>query len=383
MRLRPERGAGLPTGAQPSRELSAKVGGTSAEGGPPSESAWGWLGPEASAKAAALRAVMNARQMLNRSIRCLLPLLLFGGFASACDGGRGSRFISIATGGTGGVYYPYGGGLAKVLNENLSNVRATAEVTAASVDNLKLIRDGKADIAFVLADTLADAVQGKGAFEGSPVPAASLAVLYSNYTHIATLAQSGMTKVADLRGKTVSTGSPGSGTEVIALRVLRAAGLNPDADITRQGLGASESAGALKDGKIDAFFWSGGLPTAAVQDLAHSQGISLRLLPSADLVPLLQRDYGPLYFALEIPAGAYRGIVASVPVVAVANVLVVNRSMPEQLAYDITRILFEKQPELAAIHPEARHLSLDTATKGSPGEFHPGALRFFKERGRE
>ena len=316
---------------------------------------------------------------LRIAIAALVGLACF-----ACGGsGSGAQFISIATGGTGGVYYPYGGGLAKVLNENLPGVRASAEATSASVDNLKLIRDGKADIAFVLADTLADAVNGKGAFEGAAVPAASLAVLYSNYTHIATLAQSGMTSVADLRGKTVSTGSPGSGTEVIALRVLRAAGLDPDRDVTRQGLGVSESAGALKDGKIAAFFWSGGLPTAAVQDLAHSQGISLRLLPSGDLVPALQRDYGPLYFPLEIPAGAYRGIVASVPVVGVANVLVVNRSMPEPLAYDITRILIDKQPELAAIHPEARHLSLDSATKGSPAPFHPGARRYFSEKGRQ
>ena len=314
-------------------------------------------------------------------------LLLLSAFAvlflGSCSPGNSSQFISIATGGTGGVYYPYGGGLAKVLNDNLPGIRASAEVTSASVDNLKLIRDGKADIAFVLADTLADAVAGQGAFEGSPVPAVSLAVLYSNYTHIAALAQSGMTSVADLRGKTVSTGSPGSGTEVIAMRVLKAAGLDPDTDVTRQGLGASESAGALKDGKVDAFFWSGGLPTAAVQDLAHSQGVSLRLLPNADLVPALRRAHGPLYFPLEIPAGAYRGIVAPVAVVGVANVLVVNRSMPEQLAYDITQILFDKQPELAAIHPEARHLSIASATKGSPAAFHPGALRYFQQRGLE
>ena len=304
-------------------------------------------------------------------------VVLFAGCAR-----ESSQFISIATGGTGGVYYPYGGGLAKVLNEHLPTVRATAEVTAASVDNLKLIRSGKADIAFALADTVADAVNGRGAFAGEPVPAASLAVLYSNYTHVATLAQSGLTSVSDLRGKTVSTGSPGSGTEVIALRVLRAAGLDPDRDLTRQGLGASESAGALKDGKVDAFFWSGGLPTAAIQDLAHSQGISLRLLPTADLVPALRRDHGDLYFPLEIPAGAYRGIAAPVPVVGVANLLVVNRSRPEALAYDITRVMFEHAAELAAIHPEARNLSLETASSGSPAPFHPGAARYFTERGK-
>jgi hypothetical protein len=299
----------------------------------------------------------------------------------SCGGSDGSRFLSIATGGTGGVYYPYGGGLAKVLNENLPGVRATAEVTSASVDNLKLIRDGKADLAFALADTVADAAAGRGAFDGAPVPVASLAVLYSNYTHVVTLAQKGYTTVADLRGRTISTGSPGSGTEVIAFRVLRAAGLDPDADLTRQGLGASESAGALKDGKIDAFFWSGGLPTAAIQDLAHSQGIIIRMLPTADLVPALRAEYGDLYFPLEIPARAYRGIGAPVAVIGVANLLVVNQSMPDQLAYDVTRLLFEKQAELEAIHPEARNLSLKAAVQGSPVGFHPGAERYYRERG--
>jgi TRAP transporter TAXI family solute receptor len=312
-------------------------------------------------------------------LRLLLASAIVITASAACsDAGRPSaRFLSIATGGTGGVYYPYGGGLAKVLNENLPNVRATAEVTAASVDNLKLIRDGRADIAFVLADTLADAVAGRGAFEGRPVPAASLAVLYSNYTHVVTTTASGIRSIPDLRGKTVSTGAPGSGTEVIALRVLRAAGLDPDRDVTRQGLGASESAGALKDGKVAAFFFSGGLPTAAVQDLAHTQGITIRLIPTAAQLPTLQRDYDQLYFPLEIPATTYRGMDQAVPVVGVANVLVVNRAMADDLAFDITRLLFEKKAELVAIHPEAAHLSLERASTGSPAEYHPGAVRFY------
>jgi TRAP transporter TAXI family solute receptor len=303
--------------------------------------------------------------------------------AAACGGPAksGPTYVSIATGGTGGVYYPYGGGIAKLLNENVPDVRASAEVTAASVDNLKLIRDKKADIAFTLADTLADGVAGRGAFNGAPVPAASLAVLYSNYTQIVTLAATGIRTVADLRGKVVSTGAAGSGTEVIAFRILRAAGLDPDRDVQRQGLGATESADALKDGKIAAFFWSGGLPSAAVQDLSHTPGIAIALVASADALPALRRDYGELYFRLEIPAGAYPGLQAPVPVVGVANVLVVNRSMPDDLAYRITRVLFEKQAELAAIHPEARNLSLATAIKGSPAAFHPGALRYYQEHG--
>jgi TRAP transporter TAXI family solute receptor len=277
------------------------------------------------------------------------------------------------------VYYPYGGGLAKVLNESLPGVRATAEVTAASVDNLKLIRDGRADVAFVLADTLADAVNGRGAFDGRPVPVASLAILYPNSTHVVTTTATGVASIADLRGKTISTGSPGSGTEVIALRILRAAGLDPDKDVTRQGLGASESAGALKDGKVAAFFFSGGIPTAAIQDLAHTSGLAVRLLPCADVVPALRRDFGDLYFSLDIPAGAYNGVTGIVPVVGVANVLVVNKSMPEQLAYDITRLLFEKKAELAAIHPEAAHLDVKRAAAGTPAAYHEGALRYYKE----
>ena len=318
-------------------------------------------------------------------IRLLAGVAICALIAAAGCGGRDSaapkaRFLSIATGGTGGVYYPYGGGIAKVLNEHVPGIRATAEVTSASVDNLKLIRSGKADIAFTLADTLADAVAARGAFAGGPpVPAASLTVLYSNYTQLITLAASGITSVAGLKGKIVSTGSPGSGTEVIAFRVLRAGGLDPVKDVTRQGLGVSESADALKDGKIDAFFWSGGLPTPSVQDLSHTSGITIRLVPSADLVPALRAEFGNLYFPLDIPAGTYPGVTAPVAVVGVANVLVVNRSMPDDLAYQITRAIFEHQPELAAIHPEARSLSLKIAETGSPAEFHPGAKKYFDE----
>jgi TRAP transporter TAXI family solute receptor len=313
--------------------------------------------------------------------RCLVVLAALLAVSACKRESSGARYISIATGGTGGVYYPYGGGLAKILNDNLPAVRATAEVTAASVDNLKLIRDGSADIAFVLADSLADAVAGQGAFEGRPVPVRSLAVLYSNYTHLVTMASSGVRAVTDLRGKVVSTGSPGSGTEIIATRVLKAAGLDPDRDLTRQGLGASESAGALNDGKIAAFFFSGGLPTAAIQDLAHTPGVAIRLIPTSTVLPALQRDYGSLYFPLEMPSSAYRGTEAPVTVVGVANVLVVNSSMPEALAYDITRLLIDKRSDLVAIHPEARHLAPESASSPNPAAFHPGAIKLYREKG--
>jgi len=299
--------------------------------------------------------------------------------ASACGSGQtGKMRLSIATGGTGGVFYPYGGGIAKVITENVPNVEATAEVTGASVDNLKFLRDRKADLAFTTADVMADAVSGRDAFEGAKLPLRTLAVLYVNYTHVVTLASGPIKSLADLRGKVISTGAAGSGAEVTAYRMLEGVGINPATDIEKQSLGAAQSADALKDGKIDAFFWSGGLPTAAILDLAHTPGISIRLLPNDDVLPALQKTYGAsLYFLRNVPKGTYPDLEGDVPVVSVTILLAVHESMPEQLAFDITRTLFEHQAELAAIHPEAKNLSLATAVEGSPAPFHEGAIRYY------
>ena len=295
----------------------------------------------------------------------------------------GKQRISIATGGTGGVYYPYGGAIARVISEHLPGVEATAEVTAASVDNLKLIRDRKSDLGFTLADTLDDAVKGQGAFKaGGKVPARALAVLYSNYTHLVASGASGVAKFADLKGKTVSIGAAGGGTELIATRMCQAAGLDPARDMTTVSLGVAQSVDALRDGKVDAFFWSGGVPTAAVLDLATTQGFPWRLLPNDELLPALQSTYGAaLYSRLVVPRAAYPGLLSDVAVVGVSNLLVVHEAMPEQLAYDITRLLFERQSDLVAVHPEAARLSLATASTGSPAPFHQGALRYYRVRG--
>ena len=305
--------------------------------------------------------------------------------ASACTGASDStpmRRLSIATGGTGGVFYPYGGGIAKVISDNIENVEATAEVTAASVDNLKFLQQGTSDIAFTMADTAQDAVLGQDAFaDFGTVPARNLAVLYSSYVHLVTREGSGIARVADLRGRTVSTGAAGSGTAILAARILDAAGLDPERDLRTQSLGASQSVDALKDGKVEAFFWNGGLPTAAILDLVNTPGIRAAFISTEDLIPPLQQRYGEsLYYRAIIPAGTYDNP-ADVPVVAVANLLVVSEEMAEPLAYDITRLLFEKQPQLATIHPQANDLSLESALTGSPIPFHPGAIRYYRERG--
>lgn len=288
--------------------------------------------------------------------------------------------MSIATGGTGGVYYPYGGAMASMLSNNIEGSEFTAEVTSASVDNMYLIDSMDADLAFVLSDTAYDAGQGNAPFE-EPINANSLVTLYDNYTQIVANADSGITSVADLSGKRVSVGSPGSGTEVIALRILEAAGIDPANDITMEQLSASESAAAVKDNKIDAFFWSGGLPTAAVTDLGATPNLSITIVPNADLVDALRETYGEFYSVGTIPADTYPGQTEDVEVITVPNVLVVHAEMDEEMAYNITKAIFENQETLAAAHPEANNLSLETGLSSTALPYHPGALRYFEEQG--
>jgi TRAP transporter TAXI family solute receptor len=288
--------------------------------------------------------------------------------------------LSVATGGTGGVYYPLGGGMANVLSKYIPYAEATAEVTSASVDNCLLVAAGKADLALIMADVGWDAFQGKGKFK-EKLPIRTAAVLYPNNMHIVTLEGKGIEKVSDLKGKRVSTGSPGSGTEVKALRVLEAYGLNPDKDMTRDKLGASESAGALKDRKIDAYFWDGGLPTASVTDLGATPGIKIKLIGHEDAIPKMREKYGPLYVKGMMPAKTYPGQDVDVPIAVVWNLLICNEKMKGDVAYDVVKTLFDHKPELVTVHKEARHLSLEPQAGGSPIPIHPGAVRYFTEKG--
>ncbi|MDQ7843100.1 MAG: TAXI family TRAP transporter solute-binding subunit [Armatimonadota bacterium] len=289
--------------------------------------------------------------------------------------------LSIVTGGTGGVYFPLGGGLAQLISRYIPNVQATAEVTSASVDNMRLIGAKRADIAFTLADTAFDAYKGEAAFRGNPIPIRTLTPIYNNFNHLVTLDGTGITTIADVRGKRVSVGSPGSGTEVTALRILEAAGINPDRDIRKERLGVAESADALKDRKIDAFFWSGGLPTAAVLDLATTPGIRIRLVPLDTTLPELQKKYGNLYFRSVILKEIYPGSPANAPTVGVANLLVVHQDFSADLAYQITKLIYERRAELAAVHKEAANITITGVAGRSPVPFHPGAIRYFRERG--
>ena len=204
---------------------------------------------------------------------------------------RATAFRS-PTGGTGRVYYPLGGGMANVLSKYVPGLPATAEVTGGSVDNLKLINAGKSEVGFSMVDAGWDAYQGLDKFKDGKVNARTLMVLYPNRMHVVTIEGTGINKLADLKGKRVSTGSPGSGTEIMALRVLEAVGIDGKKDFKQERLGAAESVNAIKDSKIDAFFWVGGVPTAAVTDLAATPGIKMKLIDHDEAVDAMNKKYG-------------------------------------------------------------------------------------------
>src|SRR6187455_3752290 len=256
------------------------------------------------------------------------------------------RAMSIATGGTGGVYYPLGGGLANVLSKTLPGIQATAEVTGGSVDNLKLINAGRSEVAFSMVDAALDAYKGQDKFKGTEVPVRTLMVLYPNQMHVVTIEGMGIEKMADLKGKRVSTGSGGSATEVMAFRVIEAAGLDKDKDMKRERLGVAESVNALKDHKIDAFFWVGGLPTAAVTDLAATPGVKIKMIDHAHLVPAMNKKYGNLYVEDTIPKATYSGMIADNRQATVMNILIAHENMSDQVAYNIVKTIFEHKPEL-------------------------------------
>jgi uncharacterized protein len=291
--------------------------------------------------------------------------------------------LSIATGGTGGVYYPLGGGMAAVLSKYVSGMQATAEVTGGSVANLQLIGTGKPYLAMTMVDAGIDALKGQDKFTGKPVPVRTLMVMYPNRMHVVTIEGTGITKMADLKGKRVSTGSGGSATEVMAFRVIEAAGLDKDRDLKRERLGVAESANALKDRKIDAFFWVGGLPTAAVSDLAHSPGVKVKLVDHADLVKKMNQKYGNLYVEDRIPKETYKGMDADNRQATVMNLLVANANMDDKTAYNIVKAVFEHREELIRVHKEAENFKLENQKSAAAGgiPWHPGAVRFYKEKG--
>lgn len=287
--------------------------------------------------------------------------------------------LSIATGGTGGTYYPVGGGLAEIVNNHVEGYSATAEVTGASVENMGLIATGDADLAIALADTVAQAYTGTGKFEGQQLPMVrGLASLYANMVHVVALESSGITTLADLKGKRVSIGAPGSGTEVNTSAILEANGITYD-DIEEQRLNFNETADALANGDIDAGFWSVGAPTSSILNLATTQDIVIIALSEAELAAAMAAD--ATFAVTTLPGGSYNGVDADIAVLGIPNVLTVSSEMSDDLAYALTKAMFENIAELQAVHPAANETTVEFTMAATPIPLHPGALRYYDEIG--
>jgi TRAP transporter TAXI family solute receptor len=304
-------------------------------------------------------------------------VLLAGGLScSPNDPPGGEGRLSIATGGAGGVYQVYGGALADLMSDELPDTPTTAETTSASVDNLLLVAGGDSDVAFSLADSAIDAVEGRESFE-EPLRLRALATLYPNITQVVVKADSGIDSIEDMRDKTISVGSPGSGTEVIALRLLAVAGLDPDDDIDNSQLGVGESVQALRDGSIDGFFWSGGVPTGAITDLATTDDI--KLLPLDGYLDGMRDRFGEAYTEAEVEEGEYEGV-AGAPTIGVPNMLMVSEDMDDQLAFDITELLYRGKERLVTAVPSAESLDPETGREPvQPVQLHDGAARYYEE----
>ncbi|WP_433312959.1 TAXI family TRAP transporter solute-binding subunit [Micromonospora chersina] len=320
--------------------------------------------------------------MTRRPLRLVAAVLLAALLAGCGGADTGPRAwhdgrIFLATGNTTGVYYQLGGGYADLISRHLPGYEARAEPTGASVENITRLAGGDMEIAFSLADTAADAVSGRGAFDGQPQPVRALARVYSNYTHVIVRAGGKIDTFTDLRGKRISTGSPRSGTDIIAGRLLTAGGIDPDKDIQRLNLSLPETVQRMRAGTLDGMFFSGGLPTPGIKDLLSSAPGAFRLLPLTDLAEPLAARYGSVYTTAVLPKEVY-GTPAPTPTITVANVILVAADMPDQLAYDLTRVLFTWQGELIKVHPEAANFTRESAAASQPIPLHPGAVRYYR-----
>lgn len=289
-----------------------------------------------------------------------------------------TEFISIATGGTGGTYYPLGGGMAEIFNDVIDNVNATAEVSGASVENSRLVQYQEVELAFVQNDVAFYGSTGTELFSDEKLTdIRGIATLYPEVIQIVTTEESGINSVKDFVGKRVAVGAPGSGTEANARQIINAYGLTYD-DMTVDYLSFSEAVDQLKDGHVDVAFLTGGTPTAAVMDLAATHHVKILNVDSTVTDKLM--DNYPFYTKHTISAGTYSGLDEDVQTVSVKAMLITNKNLDEELVYKLTKALFENLDRLAAIHAKGGVISLETAEDGMPVELHPGAKRYYDEQ---
>lgn len=327
--------------------------------------------------------------MFKKSISIILVLVLImsvmvgcGGEEKPSDGGGKGKteYVNIATGGTGGVYYPLGGAMAKVYNDKLDNISANSQSTGASTENVGLILDDEAEIAFIQNDITYYAAEGIEMFEdeGATDDLRGMAIWYPEVIQIVASKSSGITSVEDLKGKRVAVGAPGSGTEANARQILEAHGITYD-DIKADTLSFADAASNLQDGNVDAAFVTAGLPTAAIVELTTSTDVVVIPITSAK-VSELNGKY-PFYTEVKIEAGTYKDQDEDITTTAVMAMLVVNKDMDEDLAYELTKAMFENKDIIDETHDRGKDLQLETALEGMPIELHPGSAKYYDEKG--
>ena len=298
--------------------------------------------------------------------------------AVAPGAARAQEFINVLTGGTSGVYYPLGVALSKIYGEKVPNVRPTVQATKASVENLQLLQQGKGEIAFTLGDSLDAAWKGdeEAGFKAPLKKLRGITAIYPNYIQIVASKDSGIKTLADLKGKRLSVGAPKSGTELNARAILAAAGMSYKDLGKVEYLPFAESVELMKNRQLDATLQSAGLGVASLRDLATSVEITVVEVPAA-----VVDKAGPPFVKVAIPANTYTGQTAAVPAAAVVNYLATHEGMKEETVYQMTKAVFENLPDLAAAHAAARSIKLENALDGMPLPLHPGAARYFKEKG--
>ncbi len=296
----------------------------------------------------------------------------------AGTGAAKTEFISIGTGGTGGVYYPYGGGVAEIWTKYVKDIKAVAEVTGASVENVKLAHKGETVVGLVMGDVAIGGYKGLSKFQGQKYDILSMAIMYPNLLQVVTLKDSGITNIEQIKDKKISSGSPGSGTNFMSEAVFKALGIPLDSyDDSR--LSFTETANALKDGTIDVGFWVVGPGTSSILDLATTHDI--RIIPITPEQQKKVQAANQEYSAVDLAGGIYRGVDNPVPTVGVWNVMICQKSLKEDLVYELVKALFEHQDYLVKIHPSAAYTTPENAAKYSPIPLHPGTVKYLKEKG--
>ncbi len=315
------------------------------------------------------------KKLFSIAVSVFFAVVLLAG----CSKANAKKDYILATGGTGGTYYPFGGAIANIWNTKIENMNVTAQATGASAENLRLINKGDAEFGTVQNDVMDYAFNGTDMFAGEKLSnIATIGTLYPEVIQIAVSENSGINSIYDFKGKRISVGDAGSGVEFNAKQIMEGYGLTFN-DIKKSNLSFKESAEAIQNGTLDGCFITAGVPNAALQELAFSAG--LKLIPvSGNEAATVMDKYG-YYTATTIPGGTYKGSDEDVPALAIKATLAVSASLDEDTVYEMTKALFENLQELGNAHAKGKEVSAASAVTGVSVPFHPGAVKYFKEIG--